>query len=98
MRHRDFATLTDFRQASPVEFRGLIAAAVLPVPLILIATGLERLNQFLTDRATRAGLDRSRETRSRIPGVFPCLAIAVMIKPFDPMTLSQQLRDHIPSA
>ncbi|MFN3932132.1 MAG: CHASE3 domain-containing protein [Brevundimonas sp.] len=51
----------------------LIIAAVLLVPLVVAVTGAELVHEFRSNRAVRAEIDRSYETRSQIQSVFSLL-------------------------
>lgn len=61
------------RQASPSRFRWPIVIAAILVPLLLVLVGFELFNEFRSNRAVRAEIDRSYETRSQIQSVFSLL-------------------------
>jgi len=65
--------LRPLRQASPSRFRWAILAAAIVVPVLLAMAGYELFTEFRSNRAVRAEMDRSYETRSQIQSVFSLL-------------------------
>ncbi len=65
--------MTSSRQARTEARKWPIFVVALLVPLALTFVGLELLNEFRSNRAVRAEIDRSYETRSQIQRVFSLL-------------------------
>ncbi len=65
--------MTSSRQARTDARKWPIFVVALLVPLALTFVGLELLNEFRSNRAVRAEIDRSYETRSQIQRVFSLL-------------------------